>query len=796
MRRVIESVLKLRTLVIMLFGMLLLAGAFAFSQLNIEAYPDPVPPFVQIVTLNPGQSAEEIERYITVPIEAGLATAPYRTAMRSISLFGLSDIRVQFTYDLNYEEALQKVLNLLSQLPQLQNQAQPSISPWSPIGEIYRYQVVGPPNYSVMDLRTLQDWVLARQFKAVPGVLDVVSWGGKTKTFEIQVDFNKLIAYGLTLPQVVDTLNKSNVNVGGQTVNIGMQSAVVRGVGQIRSIDDIRNTMLAQVGGNPVRVSDIGNVIVSHLPRLGVAGRDKNDDIVQGTVLMRRGWQSTPTIQRVEAEVERVNNSDILPPGVRIERIYDRSDLINVTTHTVMFNVLFGIVLVFLVQWLFLGDLRSAIIVSAAIPFAFSFAIGIMVLRGESANLLSVGAIDFGLIIDATVIIVENIFRHLAQAAAKKGPDGHAAHEDVPAGFSGKLAIIFRASIEVQRAILYSALIIIVGFLPLFTLSGVEGHIFGPMAKTYAYALAGGLIATFTVAPALSAFLLSDRISHADTLAVRIMRRLYTPALEFALKSKLLSIAGAVLMLGLAVISGRSLGLEFLPTLEEGNMWVRATMPTSISIEASNETVNRIRNVIGSYPEVQTVVSQQGRTDDGTDSNGFFNAEFNIPLKPVGAWRKGVDKATLIEEINSKLVEEFPGVGFAFSQYLQDNVAESISGVKGDNSVKIFGHDLATLTETANKIQAVMSTVPGIADLAAFTVLGQPTVTIEIDRFAAGRYGLAPGDINTAIRAAIGGEEAGNVYEPGSDRFFPIIVRLAPEYRQNIEAINNLTIGV
>jgi cobalt-zinc-cadmium resistance protein CzcA len=790
MHALIDSVLRLRTLVIALFVMLLVVGGVTFSRLNIEAYPDPVPPLVQIITQNPGQSAEDIERYITIPIETGLTTAQHLTSIRSISLFGLSDIRLQFTYDFTYDEALQRVLNLLGQLPPLQNGAQPGISPWSPIGEVYRYQLVGPPGYSVMDLRTLQDWVVARRFRAIPGVLDVSSWGGKTKTFEAQIDLNKLTAHGLTLSDVVETLKKSNVNVGGQTVNVGMQSAVVRGVGLIQTIDDIRNTMLSQSGANPVRVRDIAEVNVSHLPRLGIAGRDSADDIVQGTVLMRRGEQSTPVIERVKAEVERINSSDLLPPGVQIARIYDRSELIGVTTHTVMFNVLFGIALVFFVQWIFLGDLRSAIVVASAIPFAFSFAIVIMVLRGESANLLSIGAIDFGLIIDATVIMVENIFRYLSDAAHRRQVAGGAAQP------GSKLAVIFQAATEVSRPILFSAAIILAGFLPLFTLSGVEGHIFGPMAKTYAYALAGGLLATFTVAPALSAFLLSENATHSETVMVRMLRRIYLPTLRAALRNRMKTMLFALAMALLSIVAGRSLGMEFLPTLEEGNLWLRATMPSSISLEAGNESANRIRRYLSQLPEVETVVSQQGRTDDGTDSNGFFNIEFNVPLAAKAKWRPGMDKPKLIRELSEHLSAEFPGIEFNFSQYLQDNVAEAISGVKGDNTVKVYGHDLDTLKEIAERIKTVMSTVPGITDLSVYTLLGQPTVNIQIDRFAAGRYGLAPGDINTAVHAAIGGEEAGNLYEPSSDRFFPIMVRLAPEYRKNIEAINQLTIGV
>src|ERR1700704_1357333 len=497
MNAVVAFALKHRVLMVVLFVMMLAGGIMAFRDLNIEAYPDPTPPMVDVITQSPGLSAEEIERYITIPIEAQTAGLRGLTSIRTISLYGLSDVKLQFSFDLTYEQALQLVLNRLSQLSGLPEKVQPQISPVSPIGEIYRYRLVGPPGYSVLDLKTLQDWVLQRRFRAVPGVVDVIGWGGKTKTFELEVDFNKLIAYGLTLPQLLQSLNNSNINVGGNTVNIGTQAAVVRGVGLIRSIEDLRNTMLTQSNGNPVLVSDVATVTVGQKPRLGIAGNDAEDDIVQGIVLMRRGEQSMPTIKRVEREVERINNASILPPGVRIERIYDRKDLIDITTRTVLHNMAFGIVLIFLLQWVFLGNLRSAVIVGATIPFALFFAIGIMVLRGESANLLSVGAIDFGLIVDATVLMVESIFRRLGHA-------GPGSDDGLPsAGLSGKLSAIFQAGTVVSRSIFFAAGIIIAGFIPLFTLSGVEGHIFGPMAKTYAYALAGGLLATFTVTPAL-----------------------------------------------------------------------------------------------------------------------------------------------------------------------------------------------------------------------------------------------------------------------------------------------------
>lgn len=793
MNALIATALKHRLLMVGLFVLTIIGGLIAFQQLNIEAYPDPTPPMVTIITQSQGLSAEEIERYITVPIEKQVAGIKHLRNIRTISLYSLSSVNLQFTFDYTYEEALQQVLNRLASLPPLLNNAQPLISPISPIGEIFRYKLVGPANYSVLDLKTLQDWVLERRFRMVPGVIDVVGWGGKTKTFELQVDTNKLLAYGLTLPQVLQTLGNSNINVGGNTVNIGSQSAVVRGVGLIRSIDDISNTMLTQSGGNPVLVRDVAIVRVGHQPRLGIAGKDADDDIVQGIVLMRRGEQSMPTIKRVQEEVERINDTGVLPPGVRIERIYDRKDLIDVTTRTVLHNMLFGIALIVLLQWVFLGNLRSAVIVGATIPFALLFAVGILVLRGESANLLSVGAIDFGLIVDSTVIMVEAIFRWLGQPLERRGTD---TLDGQSVGLTGKLLEIYRAGSSVGRSIFFSAGIIIAAFIPLFTLSGVEGHIFGPMAKTYAYALAGGLIATFTVTPALSAFLLPDRVVERETWIVRMLNAAYIPVLRFGLANRMIILAAVTGLLILVMYAGQMLGLEFLPKLEEGNLWIRATMPSTISLDEGNSYVNCMRNLIRGFPEIELVVSQHGRPDDGTDPAGFFNAEFFAPLKPANRWRKGVDKDDLTGEILAKLSAEFPGVAFNFSQYLQDNVAEAVSGVKGENSIKLFGNDLPTLTNTANAIRAQLEKVPGVADLAVFISLGQPTIQIDVDRARAARYGLTPGDINATIRAAIGGEAAGNLYEPGGDRFFPIVVRLAAQYRQSPEAIQNLRIGV
>src|SRR6478609_4988321 len=741
MDRLVAIAVSRRYLMVGLLVVVMIGGLIAFKQLNIEAYPDPTPPMVDIVTQSPGLSSEEIERYITIPIETQVAGIKNLRTIRTISLYGLSDVKLQFSFDYTYEEALQQVLNRLSQLAPLPGNVQPGISPLSPIGEIYRYRLKGPPNYSVLDLKTLQDWVLQRRFRAVPGVVDVTGWGGKTKTYELQVDFNKLVANGLTLPQVLQAVSNANINVGGNTVNIGAQ------------------------------------------PRLGIAGLDRDDNIVQGIVLMRRGEQSSPTITRVEQLVASINNSSILPPGVRIERIYDRKDLIDITTHTVLHNMVVGILLIVLLQWMFLGDLRSALI----------FAVIILVMRGESANLLSVGAIDFGLIVAATVIMVEAIFRRLSQTTAlSEAERSHISHDST---MGMKTHAIMSATADVSRSIFFAAAIIIAAFLPLFTLSGVEGNIFGPMARTYAYALAGGLLATFTVTPALSAIILPAHVHETETRVMLILHRIYMPVLNWAVANRGIMLGGAFGLVLMTVALSRLLGLEFLPKLEEGNLWIRATLPPTISLQEGNSYVNEMRKVIRARPEVESVVSQHGRPDDGTDAAGFFNAEFFAPLKPVSQWPGTRDKEELTAQLLKQLDDRFPGVEFNFSQYLQDNVSEAVSGVKGENSIKLFGSDLQALTDTANKIKSVLSTVQGVTDLAVFTSLGQPTIQIDINRAKAARYGLAPGDINATIKVAIGGDTAGDIYEAGSDRHFPIIVRLAPEFRRSAEAIQNLRIG-
>ncbi len=780
LKRIIEVSLARRAMVLAVLVFFLGAGAVAFHRLNIEAYPDPAAPMVEVIAQSPGQSAEEIERYITIPIEIAVAGLPGLQYVRSISLYGLSDVKVQFAYDTDYYFDLQQVLNRINALT-LPNNVQPTISPWSSIGEIYRYQLVGPRGYSLTDLKTLQDWVLERRFKTVPGVIDVVGWGGLTKEYHVEVDLNKLTAYHIPLPQVLTAITNSNLNVGARTLDIGQQAANVRGLGLIHSLEDIRTIVLTQSGGTPVLLKDVARVEVGHKQRLGIAGRDGDSDIVEGIVLMRRGEKTLEVLKRIEAEVEKINRSGVLPAGVQIKPFYDRRELINVTTHTVLHNVLFGIILIFVIQYLFLGDLRSAIVVLATIPIALFFSIIIMVLRGESANLLSVGAIDFGIIVDSTVIMVENIFRHLRQG-------GHVVvSADVESERQAKLHKILVSATEVDRAIFFSAAIIVAAFIPLFTMQGVEGQIFSPMAKTYGYALLGALLATFTVSPMLSSFLLPDRVIEKETLVVRLVKSMYTAVLRRALGHRAVTVGLATALLALTVAVVPRLGTEFLPKLEEGNLWIRATLPPTISLGAGEPYVARLREIIRSFPEVTTVVSQHGRPDDGTDPVGFFNVDFFAPLKPFDQWPKGITKPKLIEQMKDAFQQQFVGVDFNFSQNIEDNVEEAVSGVKGENSVKLFGPDLQVLEAKANAIKTQLASVHGVEDLGIFTELGQPNVLIEVDRERCARYGLGTGDVNAVVQAAIGGKETTEIFE--GERHFPLVVRLLPQYRENLDAI-------
>ena len=793
MRQLVAISLQQRALVILLFIAFVAVGAYSFLKLNIEAYPDPVPPQVVIITQNPGQSAEEIERYVSIPIELAMAGLPNLNSVRSTSLFGLSDVRVQFTFAYNYEQALQQVLNRLAVLRSLPDGANPTISPLSPIGEIMRYRVVGPPGFSPDDLKVLQEWVLERRFKRVPGVVDVTSFGGRSKAYSVTIDLPRLNAFGLQLPTVIEAVRSGNATVGAGVITIGPQAAVVQGIGLIRSLDDIRNIVIqASADGTPVLLSDVATIEISALPRMGIAGHEADEDVVLATVLMRRGEQTLPTIHGVQAEVARINAGGILPPGVRVEPIYDREELVKLATHMVVHNIIVGVVLILVIQWLFLGDLRGAIVVAATIPFAFFFAVLIIMARGESANLLSIGALDFGLLVDATIIMVENIYRHLAMA--RRNPHLYAGGQ-AAGGLSGISIIILRAGSEVGKPILFALLIVIVAFIPLFTMGGIEGRIFGPMAKTYAYAIAGSLIAAFTIVPALSAVLLSENSQERDTPLVRGLRWSYAKLYQAAMAARAFSLTIAVMLVAVSIWVLSMLGAEFLPTLEEGNLWVRATMPGTISLEEGHGTVQRIRATLLEFPEAVTVTSQQGRPDDGTDPAGFFNAEFFVPMRPPEQWTTATNRDGLVAAINARLSERFVGIQFSFAQAISDNVQEAASGVKGANAIKVFGTELDVLTARAEQIRALLTQVRGLTDVAVFPTLGQPTVSVTIDRARAARFGLRVEDINDVIQAAIGGREAGRLYEPGGDRNFPIVVRLAEPYRNSLDAIGRIPVG-
>ena len=804
---------------IVVFGLLAfaVAGFFAFKQLNIEAYPNPTPVILEITAQAPGLSAEEMERYYTIPIEIGLYTTPGIQVIRSTSFYGLSFVRVLFKYGVDYHFAYAQAAIAMQQNITLPGGQVPQIQQNSSTGEIYRYQVVGPKHFGLTNLRTIQDWVVTRRLLTIPGIVQINSWGGTTKEFEVEVDPQKLEAYNVTIPQVLTALGNANVNVGGREIRIGQQSINIRGVGLIndgggddltqgRRLDDIENVVLSQQNGVPVLVKDVAKVKVGYVPRLGICGRDQEDDVVASIVVMSRVEQTAGMLPKVKAEIAKLNGDGTLPPGVQVVPFYDRGSLIAVTTHTVLHNLIFGCLLVFLVQWLFLGDLRSAIIVGVNIPFALFFAIMLLVVQGESANLLSVGAVDFGIIVDSAVILVENVFRNFQRNRPERdlllgrladgfyGPDPtRASHASHLPGWTDRLRLILISGLQVDKAVLFSALITVAGFVPLFTMQGVEGQIFGPMARTYGYALAGALIATFTVTPVLASLLLPEHVKEAETIVVRLLHRGYDPALRFALARRALTVGVGIVFLAGSAFLGLRLGSEFLPHLEEGNFWIRASMPMTLSLQDGEAATRKMRLILLKHPEVVTVVSQHGRPDNGSDASPFSNVELFVPLKPYDDWPKGLTKEKLTEQLQAEFQSALPGVTFNFSQYIQDNIEEAISGVKGANSVKIIGPNLATLEKLAAQVRDEMSQVRGVADLGIFPVLGQPNLNIEVDRAKAARYGLNSGDVNSVIQAAMGGAVATMVLE--GDRQFNLAVRFAPEDRDTVEKIRNIKVA-
>ena len=798
-----------RPVILLFLAAFVVGGVVAFFKLNIEAYPNPAPVILEITVQSAGLSAEEMERLYTIPLEVGVAPTPGVTNIRSTSFYGLSFVRVTFEYGVEYYFALQQTQISLLQNVNLPNNVQPQIQGSSLVGEIYRYQVTGPKHFGITNLRTIQDWVLQRRFLTVPGIVQVNTWGGTTKEFEVEADLNKLEGYNLTLAQLVSAIGNANVNVGARTINIGKQSVTIRGIGLIndggdtdlilgRKVSDMESITLGQFNGVPVQIKDVAKVYVGYVPRLGKAGRDYDDDIVAAILVMNRTLHTNDVIPRIKAEVEKINSDGSLPPGVKLVPYYDRSTLVNVTTSTVLHNLVFGCLLVFLIQWIFLGDLRSAIIVGVNIPFALFFSIIIFVLRGEDANLLSLGAVDFGIIVNSAVIVVENIFRVFqAQGREELLPRElpiRSDSESEDASLLTRIRLIYIAATQVDNAVLFSTCVTLAAFIPLFTMQGVEGQIFNPMARTYGYALVGALLATFTVTPVLASFMIPEHVEETETIIVRAIRAAYTPFLRFALRARWLIVLFGLAFLGFSIFLASNLGTEFLPALEEGNLWIRASMPPTISLEAGMPVVNRMREIIKSHPEVITVVSQHGRPDNGSDATGFFNAEFFVPLKPFDQWERGRVKDDLVKDLQEEFAREFTGIDMNFSQYIQDNVEEGLSGVKGANSIKIIGPDLTKLEELANQVKRVVSDVPGVTDLGIFRVLGQPNLNVRVDREKAARYGLNSGDIATFVQTAFGGNTATTVYE--YDRQFGVNVRGAPQFRDSVDAIRNTKINV
>ena len=794
------------------------AGLVAFSKLNIEAYPNPAPVILEITAQAAGLSAEEMEKYYTIPMEVGLYPTPGVVNIRSTSFYGLSFVRVTFRYGVDFYFALSQASISIQQNVNLPGNQVAQIQQSSLVGEIYRYQVVGPPHFGLTNLRTLQDYVVARRFLTIPGVVQINAWGGTTKQFNVDADLQKLEAYNITIPQLVTALGNANINVGGREITIGQQSVNIRGVGLVDSggaddvtkgykVKDIENVVLTQVNGLPIQVKDIASVSVGFVPRLGIGGRDHDDDVATAIVVMGRTQHTNDIIPKVQAEVVKLNSDGSLPPGVKIVPYYDRSSLVGITTHTVLHNLIFGCLLVFIIQWVFLGDLRSAIIVSANIPFALFFAIIILVLQGEDANLLSLGAVDFGIIVDSAVIMMENIYRNFQSSPESRqtllqhlsegywGDDPTSSHNQTSGApkWTERLRMIFVSALQVDKAVFFTAAITVTAFVPLFTMQGVEGQIFGPMARTYGYALAGALLATFTVTPVLASLLLPKHIEETETVIVRMLRKSYTPVLRWSLNNLKVSVTVGIVFLGLSVLAASRLGSEFLPALEEGNFWIRAAMPSTMSLDAGTAVTGKMREILLRHPEVVTVVSQHGRPDNGSDASPFSNVELFAPLKPFDEWPPNLTKEKLTEELQQEFADELPGIGFNFSQYIQDNVEEALSGVKGANSVKVIGPNLEVLEKFATQVMDEMAKIRGVADLGIFHLLGQPNLNIKIDREKAARYGLNTGDVNTVVQAALGGTTATTILE--GDRQFNLAVRLDPKYRSSIDAVRNLKVA-
>ena len=802
---------SLHNRLIVILGTIVLIGVGLHSarNLNVEAYPDPTPPLVEVITQNPGASPEEMEQLIGIPLETALNGMPGLKFLRSISLAGLNDIKCQFEYGTDYWSARQEVINRIGMVDSLPDGVAPGLSPWSPTGEIVRYVLEGP-GYTLNQLKAVQDWVLERQFRTVPGVIDVTGFGGTIKQYQVLLDSQLMKRYDVTLEMVTEAIRRSNANVGGDILPLGPQSHNVRVVGylgegvdpidpansdrsyaiELEKLEDVQDVVVTTHKNMPVYIGQIAKVVMGYQPRLGVVGRNGENDVVEGVILMRKYEKSVPTSDAVQEKIDAINGGNLLPKGMKIVPFNRRTDLVHVTTHNVLHNMVVGMGLVTLILFVFLGDLTSAAIVALIIPLAILFSISILYMQGKSANLLSIGAVDFGIIVDSSVIIVENIYRHIT---------AHGADHSRPL-----IDRIAEASIEIERALFFSTLIIVCAFIPLFSMTGPEGALFGPMANTYAFAIFGALLLAVTLTPVLCSFFFHNKKEEKDTLVDRMMKVRYLTMLNRVLNYRYWVLAGMIGLLAFTIMLVPTLGGEFMPQLEEGNLWIRALMPRTATLKESSRLAPRLRAVIGSIPEIRGVMSHVGRPDDGTDVTSYFNLEFNAPLIPMEQWRKKPvfflgrkvwERSITREEIENELKKKFldyPGVNFSFSQLIRDNVEEALSGVKGANSIKLFGNDLHVLENEGQRVVSILNTVDGIDDAALFHIIGQPNLEVHIDRQECARYGINVADVEAVVQVAVGGRAFTQMVE--GEKRFDIVLRLPKDQRDDPEVIGRIPV--
>ncbi len=788
MNKFIKSILtfslKNKFFIFFLTALAAVGGYISYQNTPIEAFPDVTNTRITIITQWPGRSAEEVEKFVTIPVEIGLNSVQKKTDIRSTTLFGLSVVNVMFEDNVDDAFARQQVNNLLTNVD-VPEGARPEVQPpYGPTGEIFRYTLTSPTR-TVRELKTLQDWVIDRQFKSVPGVADVVSYGGEAKTYEISVDPRRLMDYGITPLQLYEAVAHSNVNVGGDVIEKNSEAYVVRGIGLLNNQKDIGNIIIKNINGTPIMVRNVAQVAESALPRLGQAGRDKDNDVVEGVVVMRKGENPTEVIERVKDKIQELNTS-ILPSDVQINTFYNRETLIHFATHTVTHNLLEGIVFVTVIVFLFMADWRTTVTVSIVIPLALLFAFICLRLKGMNANLLSMGAIDFGIIVDGAVVMVEGIFVTLDELAHREGM----------AKFNklAKMGVLRRTGTELGKAIFFSKAIIITCLIPIFSFQKVEGKMFSPLAWTLGFALLGALIFTLTLVPVLASMLLNKNVREKHNPFTAFITKYATKAFGFTFAHKKSSLLFAAVLVIVGFSGFSLLGTEFLPELNEGSIYVRAQMPMSISLPESVRLTTQMRQIFEQYPEVHAVISQTGRPNDGTDPTGFYNIEFLVDIYPkddTAHWPNGISKEELINQMQDKL-KVFPGVSFGFSQPIMDNVAEAVSGVKGSIAVKIYGNDLNILSEKANAVQQLLATVRGIEDLGVIKNIGQPEMRVELDEYKLALYGVDKADAQAVIEMAIGGKAATQIYE--GERKFDLRIRYEPSFRKTEAEIANLMV--